>query len=98
VGEIGRDRKETLYEMTWVDMLLIIRGYRRRNTLQYQLQRITAYSAFFAMRETSGKTPADWLPLYTDEYIQEPDEPAMTADEVAALQAEMVAINSRNEL
>ena len=71
MGEISRDRHEYLYEMTWWEILLIIRGYRRRNVLSYQLQRLTAYAAFHI---TSGdqqqKGPDGWLPLYFDHYIE----------------------------
>ena len=70
MGEIGRDRQEFLYEMSYCDIYLIQRGYRRRNILQYQLQRLQAYGAFHCMG-SSDKKPAEWLPLYVDRYIEE---------------------------
>ena len=55
MGEIGRDRHEYLYEMRWWEILLIIQGYRRRNVLQYQLQRITGYLVGTTSRWNGGK-------------------------------------------
>ena len=80
--------------MSYCDILLIIRGYRRRNILQYQLERITAYSAFFATRENGGKTPSEWMPLYLDDYIMEDDTPHITPEEQQKLQEEMDRINA----
>ncbi len=72
MGEIGRDRRDYLYEMEYWEILLIIRGYRRRNVLLYQLQRLTAYGAFHAMSgDKQHKGPDGWLPLYFDKYRQE---------------------------
>ena len=98
MGEIGRDRCETLYDMSWCEMMLIIRGYFRRNALQYQLQRITAFSAFFSNRDNKGTTPQQFIPLYVDDYITN-DEQSLSEDEVDELMAEMEAINAniRNE-
>ena len=70
MGEIGRDRREFLYDMSYCDILLIQRGYRRRNVLQYQLQRLQAYHALFAFRKNEGsKTPDQLWPCYFDNYI-----------------------------
>ena len=80
--------------MSYCDILLIIRGYRRRNILQYQLERITAYSAFFATRENNGKTPSEWLHLYIDDYIMEDDAPQLTPEEHQELVEEMNRINA----
>lgn len=94
MGEIGRDRHEYLYEMTYCDILLIQRGYRRRNILQYQLQRLQAFGAFFCMSGTQ-KTPQDFIPLYIDRYIDEDDLPQLTEEEIKEIQAEMVAWNDQ---
>lgn len=97
MGEIGRDRCEYLYEMSYCDILLIQRGYRRRNILQYQLQRLQAYGAFHCMGAKNPKEPHEWLPLYLDRYISEDDEPILpTPEEIAQMQAEMQAWNERN--
>ena len=95
MGEIGRDRHEYLYEMSYCDIYLIQRGYRRRNILQYQLQRLQAFGAFHCM-SGSKKTPEDWIPLYFDKYIEDEDVVSqMSQEDYDELQAEMAAINSQ---
>ena len=96
MGEIGRDRHEYLYEMTYCDILLIQRGYRRRNILQYQLQRLQAFGAFFCMSGTQ-KTPQDFIPLYIDRYIDDDDLPQLAEEEIKEIQAEMVAWNEQRK-
>jgi hypothetical protein len=93
VGEIGRDRMEYLYDMSYCDILLIQRGYRRRNILQYQLQRLQAFGAFFCMSGTT-KTPENFLPLYVDRYIDDDDPLLPDKEQVAAMIAEIDAINA----
>lgn len=85
VGEIGRDRREYLYEMSYCDILLIQRGYRRRNILQYQLQRLQAYGSMFCMSGTNKK-PHEWMDLYFDHY-KEQDAPPISEEEAAELVA-----------
>ena len=89
MGEIGRDRREYLYEMSYCDILLIQRGYRRRNILQYQLQRLQAYGAFHCM-VGSKKTPEQWLPLYVDRYkMVNNDAPPISEKEMAEMLEDM---------
>ena len=94
MGEIGRDRHEYLYEMSYCDILLIQRGYRRRNILQYQLQRLQAFGSFFCMSGTN-KSPQDFIPLYIDRYIDDNYLPQLTEDEIKEMQDLMAAENSR---
>ena len=75
--------------------MLIIQGYRRRNVLQYQLQRIQAWASAFCMGNKDGKRPQDLIDLYIDHYIDESEE-QLTQQEVDDLQAEMAAINKSN--
>ena len=75
--------------------MLIIQGYRRRNVLQYQLQRIQAWASAFCMGNKEGKRPQDLIDLYIDHYIEE-SEDQLTQQEVDDLQAEMAAINKAN--
>ena len=98
MGEIGRDRREYLYEMSYCDILLIQRGYYRRNALQYQLQRLQAYGAFHCMNGTK-KEPQDWLPMYTDRYIDDDNDhqDPLTPDEIAELQQDMAAWSQQQE-
>ena len=89
MGERGRDRREYLYDMEYWEIALIIRGYRRRNILQYQLQRLQAYGAFHCMGG-SKKKPSEWLPLYVDRYKDpsEENEP-ISEEDVQQIQKEM---------
>lgn len=95
MGEIGRDRREYLYEMSYCDILLIQRGYRRRNILQYQLQRLQAFGSFFCMSGTT-KTPEDFLPMYIDRYIDD-DDPLPDKEQVARMVAEIEAVNAQRK-
>ena len=81
--------------MKWWEILLIIQGYRRRNVLQYQLQRIQAWASAFCMGNKDGKRPQDLVDLYIDHYIDESEE-QLKQQEVDDLQAEMAAINKSN--
>ena len=93
MGEIGRDRKEYLYEMSYCDIMLIIRGYRRRNVLQYQLQRMQVFASTFCMGgNNEGKEPQQLWPLYFDKYIDH-SQPPISEEEIEDLQAEMEALN-----
>jgi hypothetical protein len=95
VGEIGRDRLEYQYDMSYCDIVLIIRGYRRRNVLQYQLQRLQAFASTFAFSgNEKGLKPEDLWPLYFDRY-KEQSAPPISQDEVKELQDEMAAINAQ---
>ena len=90
MGEIGISRKEFFYELQWWEVNAIIRGYRKRNILSYQLQRLTAYSAFFGMRENKNAlTPQEWQPLYFDE---DDDTAPITEEEQKEMLAEMEAL------
>ena len=92
MGEIGRDRREYLYEMSYCDILLIQRGYRRRNILQYQLQRLQAYGAFHCM-SGSKKEPQVWLPLYVDRY-KIVKVPPLSDEEIAEMLEDMKQIGN----
>ena len=93
MGEIGIPRRDFLYEIHFWEARRIIRGYRRRNILTYQLLRLTAYSSFFSMRDNKrGLWPHEWMPLYFDE--DERKESPLSEEDRAELQAEMDAINS----
>lgn len=81
--------------MRWWEILLIIQGYRRRNVLQYQLQRIQAWSAAFCMGNKENKRPEDLVGLYCDHYIEEPED-TISKEEVDEMKATMSSINKAN--
>ena len=93
VGEIGFPRHEFLYEISFWEARRIIRGYKRRNILMYQLLRMTAYGAMFSNRDPNGKSPTQWLPLYFDKDDEEA-EPPISEEEVANMVKELEDINS----
>ena len=96
VGEYGISRHEFLYEMRFWEVRRVIRGYRRRNILHYQLQRINAWASMFCMGNPHHKEPADIVKLYFDDELDDAeDSQALTPEEYAALQAEMDAINAQ---
>lgn len=91
---MGRDRHEYLYDMMYWEIYLIQRGYRHRNVLLYQLQRLTAYGSFFCMSGTD-KSPQDWLKLYFDQYKAPEGISKLTNEDRDDLVAEIEAENKR---
>ena len=84
--------------MSYSEIMLIVRGYRKRNVLTYQLLRLNAYHSLFAFRKNEGnKLPHDLWPLYFDRYKQPEEVMQISEDEIAELQAEMDAINKAVE-
>lgn len=97
MGEIGRDRREFLFSMTYCEILLIVRGYRRRNILSYQLQRLMAYGSFHCMSgDQQHLGPDGWLPLYFDKY-KGMDAPPISEKEVQEQLALLDAINAQED-
>ena len=96
MGEIGRDRTECLYDMSHCEISLIVRGYRRRNILQYQLQRMNVWASMFCMGNPERKNPQDIIPLYFDNYKGQ-DAPPLSDRERQELQAEIDAMNAEYE-
>lgn len=95
VGEIGRERIEFLYEMSYCDIALVIRGYRRRNILTYQLLRTIGYGTFHAMSgDKQQKGPDGWMPLYFDKY-KENNQPPITKEEEQDMLALLNDLNSQ---
>jgi len=95
VGEIGIPRREFLYDLRFWEVRRIVRGYRNRDRLKHQLMAECAYAAMFSMRDPKGKTVRDMFPmLFENDDID--DEPPITEDEAADLQADMDAFNAMN--
>ena len=85
MGEIGRDRQEFLYKMTYAEIALIVRGYMRRNILQYQLQRMQIHASTFCMGNPDNVKPTDIFHLYFDDYKGQ-DAPNVSEEDVRELQ------------
>ena len=80
--------------MNYCDIVLIIRGYRRRNVLQYQLQRQQIVASTFAFSGNKEHiTPEQLVPLYCDRYIEQKATP-LSQDEI---NKELEIINNMNE-
>ncbi len=96
MGEIGIPHREFLYDLRFWEVRRIIRGYRNRDRLKHQLMAECVYAAIYAMRDPKGKTVADMFPqIFEDDDI--PDEPPITEDEEADLQALMYSMNHQGE-
>ena len=94
VGEIGVSRREFLYEMQWWEVNRIIRGYRRRGTLERQLLAEVVYSSMFSMRDPNGKSVSDLFPsLFEDDDDDGNTKKPLPDDEHDDLVGEMNAIN-----
>ena len=96
MGEIGISRREFLYDLRFWEVRRIIRGYRRRDLLKHQLMAECVYAATYAMRDPQGKTVADMFPMLFD-FDDDDDEPPLTKEDVADMQALMKAFNSQTE-
>jgi hypothetical protein len=95
VGEIGISRHEFLYELRFWEVDRIIRGYRRRNILHYQLQRMNIWASMFCMGNPEKKKPEDIFHLYFDDELDnELDDTALTEEDRAGLQADIDAWNA----
>ena len=95
MGEIGIPRHEFLYELSYWEVLRIIRGYRRRGRLRDQLIAEAVFAAMHTMRDSKGKTVKDFFPML----FEDPDDDIdneITDEEIAELQAEMDAWNMAN--
>jgi hypothetical protein len=96
VGEIGIDRHVFLYDLQFWEIRRIVKGYRRRDILKYQLLRLCAYMSCFSMRDAEGKKPEEWLPLSFDKEDIE-NAPPMDQKDIDDLQALMDSINNNKK-
>lgn len=97
MGEIGIPRREFLYDLRFWEVRRIIRGYRNRDRLKHQLIAECTFAAMFAMRDPKGKTVADMFPQFFEDDDDYDDEPPITEDEAADLQALMERMNAQSE-
>ena len=99
MGEIGISPHEFLYELSYWEVLRIIRGYRKRDRLKHQLLAEVIYTAKYAnpYRKYDGKKIEEMFPGVFDDDDEYIDEPAITEDEAKELQDEMAAWNAKSE-
>ena len=90
VGEIGIPRKEFLYELRFVDILLIVRGYFNRQHAGWEQARLIAYHVRYCMgvkKDEVVPTIDKWHPVPWEQNRTPHHLP--TPEEEAELQAEM---------
>lgn len=87
MGEIGISPHEFLYELSYWEVLRIIRGYRKRDRLTHQLIAEAVFAAMHTMRDSKGKTVKDFFPML----FEDPDDDIdneLTDEDRAFLEAE----------
>ena len=94
MGEIGIPRREFLYDIRFWEVRRIIRGYRQRDRLKHQLIAECAYNAMYSMRDSQGKTVEDMFPMLFNNDDDDYDEPPISEEDVADMQAMMDAFNN----
>ena len=94
MGEIGFNRKEALYELTFCEIVLIIRGYCKRIQASWEQARLVAYSAAHCMgcKETPP-TQSEWYPFPWEKNKKFTGLP--TDDEIEDGLQEIAAINAK---
>jgi hypothetical protein len=97
VGEIGIPRQEYLYDLTLCDLLMIERGYYRRNIDIWSATRWSTYhimASFVcgdALKKNGVFSPKDLLPLPWD---NQPEAEHYTQEDIDGLQADIDAANA----
>ena len=95
MGDIGYNRHEFLYDLRLWEIQLIVMGYRKRNLLTNQLLAESVYATIHVMRDPKGKTVSDLFPqIFEDE---DDDEPPISDEDAAKLQALMTHMNQQNK-
>lgn len=104
MGEIGYDRLEYLYDLTFCDLLLIERGYERRHCHLWSAARWGTYYIMCAqvggkqLAESGIHCPQDLLPLPWDMRHEEGSSTDMpTGEDVQRLRQLMMEENARAE-
>ncbi len=96
MGEIGIDRKEFLYELDYIDILMIGRGYDRKIYHEWSRTRwqtfhmMLAFAGSKALHSNRIYSPADLMPLPWDKQAEEKQ--YLSDDEVKELQNDMKTV------
>lgn len=94
VGEIGLNRKEALYELSFWEIVLIIRGYCKRIQTEWEQARFVAYSAAHCMgSKETPPTQTEWYPFPWEKKQKYTNIP--TKDEIEDGIEEIHAINAK---
>ena len=96
VGEVGIPRKEYLYDLSFCDIMLILRGYYRRHHTGWEQARLVAYNAHYCMgAKDTPPVPSEWLPLPWEK--EQADGNIPSNEEVERMRREMMEYNNRQE-
>lgn len=93
VGEIGINWHDYLYELRYWHILLISRGYAKRQRPAWEQARLAAYSSAFALG--SKNTPPEiqeWLPFPWEQQ----QEKILEADEIEEIRNRIREENKKN--
>lgn len=94
---MGVPRRDYLYLMPYWEIVLTVRGYYRRNILQYELQRIQAFCAAFAFGGNKNNiSPRDFIPLPFDIEDEETDGEEETDEYINAMREMIAKENAQN--
>lgn len=100
MGEIGVPRREYLYDLTICDLLMIERGYYRRNREQWSMTRWHAYQVMASfcgsknLAQSGINSPRDLIAFPWERRHSSP----ISDEEAQQLQAEMDYFNSLRNL
>lgn len=95
MGEIGIPRQEYLFELRYWEILLIVRGYARRNRDLWSVVRWQTYSLLAVLvdlKKAGIFSPTDLLSLPWDNDGEEVS-PGPTKEQIAELQRQMREYN-----
>lgn len=98
VGEIGYPRREYLYDLRYIDLIQISRGYNRRHRQEWSIARWQTYNTMLAMagskalREAGINAPTDLLAF---PWEKDPAPPITEEDQQELLDL-MASINAQN--
>ena len=86
-------RREFLYDIQFWEARRIVRGFRKRNMMLYQLLAENVYATTYMMRDTKGKKVSDMFPgLFDDD--EDDMEPPISDNDAQELVELMDAINA----
>ena len=93
MGEIGLPRRECLYELDHADLILISRGYIRRQRSSWEQTRWIAYHVRYCMGLKQGETAPriqNWVPFSWD---NEENSDIPTEEEAEEMYDELIAFS-----
>lgn len=97
MGEIGIPRREFLYEVSYWEVVRIVKGYRRRDLLKHQLLAVIVYTTTYTMRDPKGKTFKDIFPSLFEMDEENDESDTCSQEDWEDLQQLMATTNAEAE-